>query len=287
MYSPHTALDAAAGGVADWLLDRAAGDLERLGTRRAIAAHRGVDAAQTHKVVVFVPVADADRVAAAMSEAGAGRIGDYSRCSYRLAGEGTFLGGDSTNPAVGERGVLERVEEVRLEMVCGTGCLGEAIAALSSAHPYEEPAFDVYALAERPEPGLGAGRVCDLKAPTPAADLAAYLAAELGVERVRLGAEDGAMIDRIAVCPGAGAGLLRESGLLSRGEGLLFVTGEMSHHEVLAARSAGCGVALAGHTRTERGYLPVLRDRLADAVGGFDVRVSGVDGWPLREIGAG
>jgi hypothetical protein len=98
------------------------------------------------KLVVFVPPAALDAVRNAVFDAGAGRIGDYERCSWYTEGTGTFLGGDETSPAVGERGVEERVAEYRLEVVFPAERHDDVIAALRRAHPYEEPAFDVYQL---------------------------------------------------------------------------------------------------------------------------------------------
>ncbi len=85
-----------------------------------------------------------DAVRDALFAAGAGRIGDYERCSWYAEGTGTFLGGESTSPAIGERGVEERVRELRLETVFSSERQEEVLAALRTAHPYEEPAFDVY-----------------------------------------------------------------------------------------------------------------------------------------------
>jgi hypothetical protein len=98
------------------------------------------------KLVVFVPHEALDRVRDAVFAAGAGRIGDYERCSWYTDGTGTFLGGETTDPAVGERGVEERVPEARLETVFPSDRHDEVIAALRAAHPYEEPAYDVYEL---------------------------------------------------------------------------------------------------------------------------------------------
>ena len=99
------------------------------------------------KLAVFVPEDALDAVRDALFAAGAGRIGDYERCSWYTGGTGTFLGGTGTNPAVGERGVEERVPELRLETVFPEERQDEIVAALRRAHPYEEPAFDVYVLA--------------------------------------------------------------------------------------------------------------------------------------------
>jgi hypothetical protein len=99
------------------------------------------------KLVVFVPAEALDAVRDAVFAAGAGRIGEYERCSWYTAGTGTFLGGPDTSPVVGERGVEERAPELRLETVFPAERQAEIVAALRAAHPYEEPAFDVYALA--------------------------------------------------------------------------------------------------------------------------------------------
>jgi hypothetical protein len=102
--------------------------------------------AARRKLVVFVPQDALDAVREALFAAGAGRIGDYERCSWYTEGTGTFLGGESTSPAVGQRGVEERVPEFRLETVYPEERHEYVIAALRRAHPYEEPAFDVYPL---------------------------------------------------------------------------------------------------------------------------------------------
>jgi hypothetical protein len=98
------------------------------------------------KLVVFVPADALDSVRDALFEAGAGRIGDYERCSWYTEGMGTFVGGESTDPTVGKSGREERVPELRLETVFPADRHGEVVAALRAAHPYEEPAFDVYEL---------------------------------------------------------------------------------------------------------------------------------------------
>ena len=96
------------------------------------------------KLVVFVPAASLDAVRDAVFAAGAGRIGDYERCSWYTEGTGTFLGGEQTDPAIGERGREERVPELRLETVYPAEREDDVVQALRDAHPYEEPAFDLY-----------------------------------------------------------------------------------------------------------------------------------------------
>ena len=109
-----------------------------------------MSASSRRKLVVFVPREALDRVREALFEAGAGRIGDYERCSWYTAGTGTFLGGAETEPSIGEAGREERVAELRLETVYPVEREAEVVAALRRAHPYEEPAFDLYQLADPP-----------------------------------------------------------------------------------------------------------------------------------------
>jgi hypothetical protein len=99
------------------------------------------------KLVVFVPREALDPLREALFEAGAGRIGDYERCSWYTEGTGTFLGGEETTPSVGQPGREQRVAELRLETVYPTEREAEVVEALRRAHPYEEPAFDLYPLA--------------------------------------------------------------------------------------------------------------------------------------------
>jgi hypothetical protein len=103
-------------------------------------------AQQNRKLVVFVPHEALDGVRAALFAAGAGRIGDYERCSWYTEGTGTFLPGESAAPTVGEPGREERVPELRLETVYPVDREAEVVQALRTAHPYEEPAFDLYPL---------------------------------------------------------------------------------------------------------------------------------------------
>ena len=98
------------------------------------------------KLVVFVPPESLDAVRDALFAAGAGRIGEYERCSWYTEGTGTFLGGEGTDPTIGEAGREERVPELRLETVYPAGSEVDVVAALREAHPYEEPAFDLYPL---------------------------------------------------------------------------------------------------------------------------------------------
>jgi hypothetical protein len=102
---------------------------------------------EQHKLVWFVPPEALEATRDAVFRAGAGRIGDYERCSWYTEGEGTFLGGYGTDPTIGDPGREERVRELRVETVVPADRARAAIEALLAAHPYEEVAYDLYVLA--------------------------------------------------------------------------------------------------------------------------------------------
>ena len=283
IYSPHTALDAAPGGVNDWLCDGLG-----LGKRKPIRP--SCDEIQ-YKLVVFVPNDHADKLRLALSHHGAGVIGDYTQCSFASQGTGTFRGGRRTNPTIGKRGRLETVPEQRMEMVCPADQLAAVIAALCRAHPYEEPAYDVYRLEPPPSlpsdpegaktSSMGQGRTLTLDQPVSPNVLIRRIKKHLGVKHLEVARPDPPRsIQRIGVCAGAGGALLKDAGEIDA-----FFTGEMRHHDVLAALARGVTVILAGHTQTERGYLPVYLDKILAAGGDtIDWIVSQADQPPSRIV---
>lgn len=271
IYSMHTALDAAEGGTND-VLAQMCGALD-------LEPFEYVDApASECKVVVFVPVQNVDQVADAMSAAGAGRIGDYEKCSFRIPGSGTFQGSDTTKPTVGDAGQFETVEELRLEMVAPTSKLPEVVEAIRQSHPYEEPAFDIYPL--RAKPVAGIGRIGRLAAPIALADLVKSLTKLVPTQLPAIVGEPAASIERVAVCVGAAGDLPLRLGL---GPGDCVVTGEMRHHDALALERRRIGAIVLGHWASERPVLASLAERLAGRLDGVTIRVSRSDRDPLRK----
>ena len=298
LYSPHTALDAVAGGVTDWLCEGISGSTQKdriAGDCRALAAHAHNPATQQVKIVTFAQAKDVELIRNTMASAGAGQIGEYKVCSFTTPGEGTFLGSDKSNPTIGQSGVVEHVNEVRLEMVCGKSALPVALEMLRKFHPYEEPAIDVYELVPQPRRTVGSGRKLTLDKPVTVRELAERLKTFIGATSVRYAlasdsAHAGDTADKpvriVGVVPGSGESLSK----LARSEGCeCFVTGEMKHHEVLGALNAGMHVILGGHTSTERGYLPRLKAKMETAAAqrgltGLRVVQSVVDNTPLETL---
>lgn len=250
IYSPHTAFDNAAGGINDSLAD-----LLQLQQRRPLRTSSG---GQQFKIVVFVPEAAWQQVADALFAAGAGRIGQYRECSFRSPGTGTFFGSEATNPAIGQKGRREEVAEFRLEALCPKSALGATVAALRQAHPYEEPAFDIYPL-HVPASGEGEGRVGVLAEPRPLREVAHRLQTALSVPHVQVIGELSRPVARVAIVCGAGGEFLSDA---VRAGADMFMTGEMRFHDYLAAQAQRIALVLPGHYATERFALERLALRL-------------------------
>ena len=277
VYAPHTALDAVAGGMNDWL----AGGLGEGEVRPIVPTAAGA----RFKVATFVPGKQADAVRDAMFAAGAGGQGSYRGCSFNAPGVGTFEPQHGSKPAVGRIGNMSWVEELRVEVLCPAAAVGPVVAALREAHPYEEPAFDVIPLDPRSGGAApattGAGRLLTLDAPIQAATLATRLKTHLGVKHVKVAwPGKSTKVATVAVCVGSGGSLFAHPAAAGADA---FVTGEMQHHGVLDLAERGKVVLLAGHTQTERPHLPVYRERIrATAASGVKWRLSRADRAPMN-----
>ena len=234
----HTNFDVAAGGASDALADT-------LGLAEAVG-FGPLDGAPSRKLVTFVPRAAADAVLDAVAAAGAGRIGSYSHCSFRAEGTGTFLAGEGASPAVGRRGELQREPEVRLEFVVPPAREAEVVRALRRAHPYEEPAFDLFE--RRGETHL-VGRIGLLEPELSLAELAERAGDALPGSAPRVAGERDRRVARVAVVPGSGEDFL--CGAQQAG-GDVLISGDLRHHAVRRALDSGLAVIDAGHAATER-----------------------------------
>lgn len=285
VYSPHTALDAVPGGIADWLAEGLSGSTQEgrvQGDCRALTPHARLAETQQVKIVTFVPPKDLEPVRNALASGGAGIIGDYTLCTFVTIGEGTFLPGPASSPAVGEPGRIENVPEGRLEMVCARAALPIALETMRRLHPYEQPAIDVYPLEPQPLRAAGPGRRLVLDRPATPTELARRLKPIIGGGTVGVAlAGDDTPITHVGICPGSGASLARRA---REEQCSAYVTGEMSHHDVLATLHAGMSVILAGHTPTERGYLTRLARKISALAPSLRVQVSSADRDPLMPV---
>ena len=221
LFTAHTNADAANPGVSDALA-------EVLGlTVDGVLEPAGFGAA-LDKWVIFVPAENAEVLREALFAAGAGRIGDYSHCSWSITGTGQFLPGTGASPTIGTVGAVKHVQEDRLEVIAPASLRARVLAAMRAAHPYEEPAFDVFSLAALPA-GTGIGRVGSLPGPLRLADFVELVNQALPQTTwgVRAAGDPDASITRVAVCGGAGDSLLgaaRSAGVQA------YLTADLRHH---------------------------------------------------------
>ncbi|WP_368646354.1 Nif3-like dinuclear metal center hexameric protein [Alkalibacterium putridalgicola] len=238
VYSAHTNLDAAAGGMNDWLADSLG--IRETGRRvMSVSVQRGFK-----KLAVYVPDYASDNVRKALHAVGAGKIGAYTDVSYTLSGYGRFTPQEGADPTEGEIGKEERIHEERIEMMIKDADVMKSIAALKAAHPYEEPVYDIFTLEYQSEP-FGFGRVGDLNEPLSASDLAEKVNEQFDVDGVRYGSVDA---DRkhtqIAVLGGSGEKYYKEA--LNKGA-TLYVTGDISYHGAQDMLRDGLDFIDAGH----------------------------------------
>lgn len=217
-------------------------------------------------LVTFVPVAERETVVDALAAAGAGAIGDYDRCFFAAPGEGSFRPGAGAEPYLGSEGEIERVAEERVELVLPRERRDAVVAALLTAHPYEQPAWHLVEHAERPSDDTGLGRIGTVE-PITVADFARLVADRLPATAggVRVCGDPDRVVSRVAVQAGAGDGLLDTA---RRASAELYLTSDLRHHPASEASLWPDAPALldVAHWAAEWTWLPVLRDRLAAAL---------------------
>ena len=286
VYSMHTALDAAVGGLNDVLADI-------LGI--GIASRRPIEPSSRvgqRKIVCFVPPGDLSRVAEAAFAAGAGRVGNYFDCAFFSHGVGSFCGNEKSRPARGSALRHEAAEELRLEVIAPRAAAGKVVAAMRAAHSYETPAIDVYPLEDYP-PGCGLGRIGPLAKPADVIDLVNRVKRATGMRRIWLARAVGASgrlpakaarlptVKVAAAAAGACGDLFRAA---CDGGATFLLTGEIRHHEALEASRRGLSVACLGHSNSERVGLTRLAAKVRSLLRGLAVTVSRSDRDPLEIV---
>jgi dinuclear metal center YbgI/SA1388 family protein len=280
LFTAHTNADSASPGVSDALAAAVGLTVEEV--LEPVSVGTDLD-----KWVVYVPEGNTDAVREAMFVAGAGHIGDYSHCSWTAPGIGQFLPHDGASPAIGSVGTVERVPEDRVEMVAPARLRAHVLAAVRTAHPYEEPAFDIFTLAAVPG-DVGLGRIGTLPRPEPLSAFVSRVHDALPGTSwgVRASGDSEAMVSRVAVCGGAGDSLLDTVA----GAGVhAYVTADLRHHPADEHRRAS-DVALVdvAHWASEYPWCTqaadLLRSRFGDSL---PVRVSAVrtDPWNVERNG--
>lgn len=252
LYSAHTNLDFTKDGVSFELAKSL-----KLKNNKFLVNEKS----NQFKLVVFVPENNLETVSTSLFDAGAGIIGDYEKCSFKLNGSGTFKGSENTNPTVGEKLNFENVKEVRLEVLVDKWKLNTVISALYKSHTYEEPAFDIYTL-NNDNINYGFGVIGDLNESRTPSEFLSHVCKSLKIQNLRYTNGTGKKIKKVAVCGGSGSDLL-EKAIFHKADA--FVTADLKYHTFQDAENRILFVD-AGHYETEIPALNVVKRKLESFV---------------------
>jgi len=273
VFSIHTALDSAIGGVNDGLA-------EIIGIRDAKPIGDYVDnpAGDNYKLVVFIPVESAAKVSNAVFAAGAGAIGNYSHCGFQAEGQGSFLPLKGAKPAIGKKGKLQQVPEIRFETVVPAEKLDDCIEAMKKAHPYETPAFDCFKLYNTRNK-FGLGRIGKLEKPMRIDRIIERIKKYTGAKAVGIVGDEKRLVKTAAVCAGSCGRIIN---LVIAAGSDLYLTGELKHHHALAAQEANLTCICLSHTVSERFILRKLAKQLQKQIKDVTIKISRKDAEPFK-----
>ncbi|WP_372775738.1 Nif3-like dinuclear metal center hexameric protein [Mangrovibacterium sp.] len=270
IYAAHTNLDSVHGGVNSKICERLS-----LLNCKTLAPAKG----QLKKLVTFIPESHATSVQQAVFETGAGHIGNYDSCGYRLNGEGSFRGNEQTNPFVGEQGKLHYEKEVRFETIFPAHIQNGVISALLVAHPYEEVAYDIYPL-DNEFATVGAGMIGELNQPVPENEFLQFVKKQFDCQVVRHSPLLGKSIHKVAVCGGSGSFLIRQA-MAANAD--IFITGDLKYHQFFEAEGK-LVLADIGHFESEQFTKEVFYELLTKKFPKFAIRLSAVKTNPINYL---
>ena len=254
LYVAHTNLDIAEGGTNDYIAELL--DLTMV---------RGLDktgSSKYTKVAVYVPLENLESVRKAMADAGAGKIGTYSDCSFVSEGRGMFKPLEGSNPHIGETGELEAVREAKHEVIVDKNSLGRVIEKMLKAHPYEVPAYDVWELDNEIE-SFHLGRIGLAEGKHTLKSFAELVKDRLKVDTLRFAGDPDKRIRKVAICTGAGSDYIKTAA--QKGCDVM-VTGDLKYHEAQTALQMNIAVIDAGHYETEQIFVSRLSEKLKSAI---------------------
>ncbi|MFH1883361.1 MAG: Nif3-like dinuclear metal center hexameric protein [Planctomycetota bacterium] len=283
VFSIHTALDAVKGGVNDGLAEIVGiEDGKPIGVDSRFRGNDIGDNAQHglrhYKLVVFVPVESVAEVSNAVFAAGAGAIGNYSNCGFGAEGTGTFLPLEKAKPAIGKKGEMEKVPEIRFETIVPAEKLDAVVTAMKNAHPYETPAFDIIKLYNS-QNEFGLGRIGKLAKPLRIEQIIQRIRKRTGAQAVGLIGNEKRLVKTAAVCAGS-CGKIINSVIAAKAD--LYLTGELKHHQALAAQEAGLTCICLSHTVSERFILKKFAKQLQKQLNSVTIRISKKDADPFK-----
>lgn len=229
------------------------------------------------KLVVFVPATHSEILKEAIFGAGAGEIGNYSECSFNTAGEGTFKGGQGTNPFIGKPGERFTANEIKVEVIFLDWLEQTILKAMQLAHPYEEVAYDIITL-DNQHQQLGSGLIGDLPQPISESECLRLLKQQFNLSAIRHTGLTGKMVQRVALCGGAGSFLIG-SAIASGAQ--IYITADIKYHEFFDA-DGKILIADIGHYESEQFTIELLFDILKENFTTFAVLKTGIKTNPVQ-----
>jgi dinuclear metal center YbgI/SA1388 family protein len=257
IYAIHTNLDNIQGGVNKMIAAR----LGLINTATLLPKKNTLS-----KLVTFIPTEQAEEVISRLHDAGAGQIGNYKNCSFRLTGEGTYLPTGDANPFQGEVGKLERAAETRVEVILPTHLESQVVAALKAAHPYEEVAYYLSRLVNDNQE-VGSGIIGDLTMPAEPLSFLKELKIKMRTDCIRHTALITKKIEKVAVCGWAGSFLL-PAAIARKAD--LFVSADFKYHEFFDSEGK-IMIADIGHYESEQFTKELLYEFLKEKFSTFAI----------------
>ncbi|MFM2156558.1 MAG: hypothetical protein RL516_1307 [Bacteroidota bacterium] len=231
------------------------------------------------KLSTYVPHEQAEKVKEALFNAGAGHIGNYSECSFTTIGEGTFKGGDESNPLYGEKNVRFKGQESKIEVILESHKQYQVFNALKEAHPYEEVAYEFIALANNWQ-DVGAGITGELPSKIDAIDFLKSLKVKMKTDCIRHTNTFNKEVKKVAICGGSGSFLLEDA---KRAGADIFVTGDYKYHQFFDA-DGSIIIADIGHYESEQYTIELLGDWLSEKFPTFALRLTEINTNPINYI---
>ncbi len=260
LYAAHTNLDLHPQGMAPlWA--------QKLGCA-SVKPFAPKPQAEQLKIVTFVPPDYVDRVREALSDAGAGRIGEYDLCSYNLQGMGTFRGSERTDPFLGKAGNFETEQEIRLEMILPARKQYAVVGALFTSHPYEEPAYDLYRLQDVRDVRQALW-IAEFKQKITWKEFERRVAKSLPIPPTPIAVRPDSRrkIKTVAISTGSGNSLISLVASLNVD---VFLTGEAGYHNLWEAEERGLNVLTVGHGVSESLFPEAVYTILENYVEGIE-----------------
>jgi dinuclear metal center YbgI/SA1388 family protein len=273
VFSIHTALDVAIGGVNDGLAE-----IVGICDAEPIGDYVDNPIGDNYKLVAFIPIESAAKISNAVFAAGAGAIGNYRNCSFGAEGTGTFLPLKGAKPAIDKKGKPAKVPEIRFETIVPAEKLDSVIAAMKKTHPYETPAFDVFKLYDT-QGKFGLGRIGKLAQPVRIKQIIGRIKKYTGAKAVGIVGDEKRLVKTAAVCAGS-CGKIINTVIAAKTD--CYVTGELKHHQALAAQEAGLTCICLSHTVSERFILKKFSKQLQKQMKQVTIKISKKDADPFK-----